>query len=61
MEPGRARVPARYVHRDIREGVRVPLMNKRYRKFVEKCRGPKRARRLIVQCARRHGTIAAAG
>jgi len=35
-------------------------MNERYRRFVERMRGPGRARRLIVECARRHGTTAAA-
>jgi len=35
-------------------------MNERYRKFVDKMRGPAEARRLIVECARRHGTTSAA-
>jgi len=38
----------------------MPQMNQAYRKFVEKMRGPARARRLIVECARRHGATAAA-
>ena len=34
----------------------MPRMNERYRRFVEKMRGPERAHRRIVECARLHGT-----